>query len=43
MSNKEIVLTLLYFEGEMSKEMINQRSRELGKEVSKEKWTRRSP
>jgi hypothetical protein len=39
MSNKEIVLTLLYFEGEMSKEMINQRSRELGKEVSKE-WLR---
>ncbi len=36
MSNKEIVLTLLYFEGEMSKEAINQRSRELGKEVSKE-------
>jgi hypothetical protein len=36
MSNKEIVLTLLYFEGEMSKETINQRSRELGKEVSKE-------
>jgi hypothetical protein len=36
MSNKEIVLALLYFEGEMSKETINQRSRELGKEVSKE-------
>ncbi|MDJ0275070.1 MAG: hypothetical protein QXO17_04305 [Nitrososphaerota archaeon] len=36
MSNKEIVLTLLYFEGEMSKEAINQRSKELGKEVTKE-------
>ena len=35
-SNKELALLLLYFEGPMSKEMINQRSRELGKEIKRD-------
>lgn len=33
---RELVLLLLHFEGPMSREQINQRSRELGKEVSRE-------
>lgn len=37
MSNKEVVLTLLHFEGPMSKDGIKQRSREIGKEV-KDSW-----
>ncbi|MEM0481935.1 MAG: hypothetical protein QXM16_03480 [Nitrososphaerota archaeon] len=32
---RELVELLLYFEGPMSREQINQRTRELGKEVSK--------
>jgi len=35
MSNKDLVLVLLYYEGPMSREQINQRSREIGREVSK--------
>ncbi len=35
-SNKELALLLLYFEGPMNKEMINQRSRELGKEIKRD-------
>lgn len=35
MSSKDLVLLLLYYEGPMSREQINQRSREIGKEVSK--------
>jgi len=35
MSNKDLVLILLYYEGPMSREQINQRSREIGREVSK--------
>ncbi|MCX8203249.1 MAG: hypothetical protein N3H32_02910 [Nitrososphaeria archaeon] len=36
MSYRDVVLVLLYYEGPLSKERINQRSRELGKEVTKE-------
>ncbi|MCS7117349.1 MAG: hypothetical protein NZ957_00995 [Thaumarchaeota archaeon] len=36
LSYRDVVLVLLYYEGQMSKERINQRSRELGKEVTKE-------
>lgn len=39
MSNKDLVLVLLYYEGPMSREQINQRSREIGREVSRE-WLR---
>jgi len=35
-SNKELALLLLYFEGPMNKELINQRSRELGKEIKRD-------
>ncbi len=36
MSNKELALILLYYEGPMSKDLINQRSRELGKEIKRD-------
>jgi hypothetical protein len=35
LSNKDFVALLLYFEGPMSREQISQRSRELGKTISK--------
>ena len=35
MSNKDLVLVLLYYESPLSREQINQRTREIGREVSK--------
>lgn len=35
MSNKDLVLVLLYYEAPLSREQINQRTKEIGREVSK--------